>query len=73
MDYLKRVLIAIDQLFAVMFFAAEPDETISAMAHRLKWTRLEAFINWLFRDPNHCREAYEAERDGDQLPEEYRQ
>ena len=34
MTYPKRVLIALDQLFAVVLFGTMPDETISAMAHR---------------------------------------
>ena len=34
MTYPKRVLIAIDQLFAVVLFGTMPDETVSAMAHR---------------------------------------
>jgi len=54
MTYPKRVLIAIDQLFAVVLFGTHPDETISAMAHRRGWKRLERLINWLFRDPLHC-------------------
>ena len=41
MTYPKRVLIAIDQLFAVVLFGTMPDETISAMAHRRGWKRLE--------------------------------
>ena len=32
MTYPKRVLIALDQLFAVVLFGTMPDETISAMA-----------------------------------------
>ena len=50
MTYPKRVLIALDQLFAVVLFGTMPDETISAMAHRRGWKRLERLINWLFCD-----------------------
>jgi len=72
MNYPKRLLIAIDQFFAVLLFGCMPDETISAMAHRRHWKRLARLINWLFRDPNHCAKAYLAEMDGEQNAKEYR-
>lgn len=72
MGYPKRVLIAIDQFFAVLLFGTLPDETISAMAHRRQWKRTEAVINWLFRDPQHCADAYASEMCGTQNAEEYR-
>ena len=72
MTYPKRVLIAIDQLFAVLLFGCMPDETISAMAHRRNWKKTEAFINWLFRDEQHCAMAYVSEMDGSQNAKEYR-
>ena len=61
MTYPKRVLIALDQLFAVVLFGTMPDETISAMAHRRGWKWLERLINWLFCDDMHCASAYIAE------------
>lgn len=66
MKYTVRVLIAIDQLFAVVLFGCMPDETISAMAHRRQWRRVEAAINWVFRDDMHCAKAYIAELVGTQ-------
>ena len=66
MTYVKRVLIAVDQLLAVVIFGTMPDETISAMAHRREWQRFERFINWLFDNPKHCEEAYQAEERGAQ-------
>ena len=60
MTYPKRVLIAIDQLFAV-----------SAMAHRRGWKRLERLINWLFCDDMHCAKAYLSEMEGSQNAPEY--
>ena len=71
MTYPKRVLIAIDQLFAVVLFGTMPDETISAMARRRGWKRLERLINWLFRDPLHCAKAYLSEVEGSQNAPEY--
>ena len=72
MTYPKRVLIAIDHLFAVVLFGTMPDETISAMAHRRGWKKTEAVINWLFRDDMHCAQAYIAEMIGTQNAREYR-
>ena len=72
MTYPKRVLIALDQLFATVLFGTMLDETISAMAHRRGWKRTEAFINWLFRDPLHCAKAYVSEMNGTQNAREYR-
>jgi hypothetical protein len=72
MTYPKRVLIAIDQLFAVVLFGCMPDETISAMANRRGWKRLERLINWLFRDDMHCAQAYIAEMAGSQNASIYR-
>ena len=78
MSRLKKILIALDQLLAVIFFAkANPDETFSAMCWRWElagkrsWPRrLIDRIFWF--DPNHCRESYESEKLGRQLPPEYR-
>ena len=72
MTYPKRVLIALDQLFAVVLFGTMPDETVSAMAHRRGWKRLERLINWLFCDDMHCASAYIAEMTGTQNAPIYR-
>lgn len=61
MKYPTRILVAVDQLVAVVIFGTMPDETISAMAHRRQWKRLEKVINWLFRDDTHCAAAYISE------------
>ena len=71
MTYPKRVLIAIDQLFAVVFLGTMPDETVSAACHRRGWKKTEALINWLFRDPHHCAMAYISEMNGTQNAKEY--
>ena len=72
MTYSKRVLVAIDKLFAAVFLGTMQDETISALAHRKHHKRTERFINWLFNDPNHCAKAYVAEMAGTQNAKEYR-
>lgn len=71
MSYFKRILIAADQFFAVLLFGTMPDETISAMAHRRQWKRMERVINWIFRDPDHCAAAYVSEMRGTQNAPEY--
>ena len=71
MTYGKNLLIAIDQLINALF-GGPCDETISAMAHRRGWKRLERLINWLFRDDMHCAQAYVAEMNGTQNAREYR-
>ena len=68
---LKQIVIAIDQLVNALF-GTMPDETISAMAHRRGWKRLERLINWLFRDDMHCAKSYIAEMNGTQNAPIYR-
>ena len=49
-----------------------PNESISARMHRQGHNRRERFINWLFRDDNHCRNAHLADvRDAYALIDEY--
>lgn len=69
---MKQVLIAIDQLINTLI-GGMADETISARAYRKGWVRRAAFINWLFRDPKHCHDAYEAEKQRTQAPKDYRE
>ena len=78
MQYLKRVLIALDQLVNTIFMGW-PDETISSRSYRWdkdgirSWPRrLIDCIAWVFRDKNHCYESYISERVGRQLPPELR-
>ena len=72
MIYVKRILIAIDQLAGVILLGTNPDETISAMAHRRQWKTTERVINFLFNDQDHCAKAYLAEMRGEQNAGEYR-
>jgi hypothetical protein len=69
---MRQVLIALDQL-ANTLVGGYADETISARAYRKRWKRREAFINWLFRDPDHCRSSFESETARAQLPSDYRE
>ena len=76
MSRAKRILIALDQLVNALC-NGWPDETLSSRAWRWEqngkrnWPR--RFIDGLFSfDPNHCRESYESERLGRQLPPELR-
>ena len=77
-----NVLIALDQLVYVLLTlgAGSPDETLSAAAWRTEQSGklggriFRPLIDLLFMpiERDHCRKAYEAERLGRQLPEEYR-
>lgn len=80
----KRIFnlaVAIDQLAYVLLTlgAGHPDETLSAAAYRTeKKNRLlgiafRPLIDLIFLpiERDHCRKAYEAEKQGRQLPKEY--
>lgn len=72
----KSILIAVDQLLNTIF-NGWPDETFSSRCWR--WSK-DGKRDWprklvdgiLFWDKNHCRESYESERVGRQLPPELR-
>ena len=66
-----NMAVAIDQAVNALL-GGLPDETISARIYRNQWKKTETFVNWLFGDPNHCRDSYESERSGSHLPMEYR-
>ena len=76
MSYARRILIAVDQLLNAIL-NGWPDETLSSRAWR--WER-DGVRSWprklidiiFFREENHCRESYESEREGRQLPPELR-
>lgn len=78
MGYGRSVLVALDQLVNALC-GGWPDETISSRAWRLE---LAGVRSWprrvidlaarLFGDRDHCRESYESERLGRQLPPELR-
>ena len=72
MSQLKNIAIAVDQLAGTIFLRTQPDETISAWAYRTDRRKWVKFINWLFRDPDHCASSFMAELLRTQGPEEYR-
>lgn len=76
MTYGKAVLIAADQLVNALL-AGWPDETLSSRAWRWEqngvrsWPR--RFIDRLFFwEKQHCFQSYQSEREGRQLPPEFR-
>ena len=79
---LLNTAIAIDQLMYVLLTLGEgsPDETLSAAAWRTEQAGklggriFRPVIDLLFLplERNHCYRAYMAERQGAQLPKEYR-
>ena len=68
---MKQILIALDQL-ANALLGGMADETISARVHRRGWLWLERAIDWLMREPGHCRQAYTSELLRKHLPRGYR-
>jgi len=60
--YFWNILVLMTQNINTILLAGNPDETTSSRAYRKDWTKSIKFINWLFRDPTHCRRAYEAEK-----------
>lgn len=76
MSRAKRILIALDQLVNALC-NGWPDETLSSRAWRWElngkrnWPR-KAIDRLFFFDLDHCRESYESERLGRQLPPELR-
>ena len=78
MGYGKSVLIALDQLVNALF-GGWPDETISSRAWRWElagvrsWPRrLLDGLALILGDKDHCRESFESERLGRELPPELR-
>ena len=78
LSYGKAALIALDQLVNALA-GGWPDETISSRAWRWElagvrsWPRkLIDGLTLIFGDRDHCRESFESERLGRQLPPEAR-
>jgi hypothetical protein len=72
---LFQILIALDQLANTLIWIDDDswaDETLSARCYRKKWWALEAIINLLFWDRNHCMDSFMSEQQRKHLPEEYR-
>lgn len=67
----RELLIAIDQVFNVIFGSGWADETISAYCWR-KGYKFSKVIDILFMDPFHCMDSYRSEIERQQLPPEYR-
>lgn len=76
MSYGKKILIGIDQLLNALL-AGWPDETLSSRAYRWdvdgvrKWPR-RVIDRLFFWEKQHCYQSYLSEREGRQLPPEFR-
>ena len=74
MTRVRKILISFDQfLGSLLFEGIGADETISAYCWRRGYTRRVALINWIMRDPDHCRNSWISERSGTQNAPEYRE
>ena len=75
-QYIKNILIALDQVLNAIFCGA-CDETLSSRAYRLekdrgrKWPRILIDLLFFF-DKNHCYESYLSEIERKQLPPQMR-
>lgn len=77
-QYIKNVLIWLDQGVNVIVFRGYPDQTLSARAwrHAKNGERIwlqKLIDSLLFFDPNHCEESYKSQELKRQLPPEYRE
>ena len=76
-NYLLRLLLAIDQLLNVLICNGEPDETASSACWRMErdgrfWGFMRPVIDRLFWfQPGHCQRAYEAELLRQQYADEF--
>ena len=75
-NYVVQVLLAIDQLGNTLL-GGWADESISSRSwrqrHKKRWNLMRHIVDALFFwQPNHCREAYESERQRLQAPPELR-
>ncbi|HED4400739.1 TPA: DNA helicase UvrD [Pasteurella multocida] len=75
-----HVIIAIDQLFNALI-GGSADETLSSRTYRgamiaqhprKRWRVLYKMINAIFFDKNHCKTAYESEKNRKQYPEHFK-
>ncbi|THA14533.1 hypothetical protein [Rodentibacter pneumotropicus] len=78
-NWAYHILIAVDQLCNALVGGAA-DETFSSRCYRgailadkpkKRWRFWHKFVNGLFRDPNHCKTAYESEIKRRQYPTEF--
>lgn len=58
---LLRLKEAASQFLCVLLVNGDSDEMLSSWSYRTR-SRLEPWINWLFRDVEHCKKSYEWER-----------
>jgi len=58
--YIYNVGVSVDYLLATLIFSTK-SHTISAIVYKRKYFRIVGFINFLFRDNNHCQSSFEKE------------
>ena len=75
--HLQNVLINLTQLFGNIWFGLikkddiTADESTSAFVWRKQYTRWIKFIDFLARNPKHCEEAYNSEKNRLQISPDY--
>ena len=58
---MARFADSLSQVLNVLLFNGDPNYSISGDAYRFNRRKTMAVANWLFRDPDHCRKAFEAD------------
>ena len=58
--YVFNVAEGLDKAGGAMLFNSN-GYSISAMSHTMKYRWFENVINWIFRDPEHCKKAWTEE------------
>jgi hypothetical protein len=59
-EYIYNVGVSVDYLLATLIFSTKA-HTISAIVHKRGYVKTVAFVNWLFRDSDHCQSSYRKE------------
>jgi hypothetical protein len=61
LSFRVRLLLVCSQAINALCCGGDPDESLSARAHRERWPKGEARIDSLLRDPGHCAKVYRSQ------------
>ena len=73
MTRMFKILLNLDNLCgSILFEGIGAEESISAYCWRRGYTKRIALIDWLMGEKDHCKHAYENEKNGSHTLPEYR-
>jgi hypothetical protein len=61
LSFRVRLLLVCSQAINALCCGGDPDESLSARAHRERWPKGEANIDRWLRDPGHCAKVYRSQ------------